>query len=87
MKSYNLSDAILSISSKIKLILSKEYLLFFNFLMIFIWLSYELYKSFNSEPDFRWEFSFTIIGIPFALIFVGLFLYVITRALINEIRS
>ncbi len=61
--------------------------LFFNFLMIFIWLSYELYKSFNSEPDFRWEFSFTIIGIPFALIFVGLILYAITRALINEIRS
>ena len=63
------------------------WVLFFNFLMIFIWLSYELYKSFNSEPDFRWEFSFTIIGIPFALIFVGLFLYAITRALINEIRS
>ena len=63
------------------------WVLFFNFLMIFIWLSYELYKSFNSEPDFRWEFSFTIIGIPFALIFVGLILYAITRALINEIRS
>ena len=63
------------------------WVLFFNFLIIFIWLSYDLYKSFNSEPDFRWEFSFTIIGIPFALIFVGLILYAITRALINEIYS
>ena len=63
------------------------WVLFFNFLIIFIWLSYDSYKSFNSEPDFRWEFSFTIIGIPFALIFVGLILYAITRALINEIYS
>ena len=63
------------------------WVLFFNFLIIFIWLSYDLYNSFNSEPDFRWEFSFTIIGIPFALIFVGLILYAITRALINEIYS
>ena len=62
-------------------------MLFFNFLIIFIWLSYDLYNSFNTEPDFRWEFSFTIIGIPFALIFVGLILYVIAGAFINEICS
>ena len=55
-----------------------------HFLIVFVWLLYELYKSFNSEPDYKWEFSFNIIGIPFALIFVGLFL-LITRALIREI--
>ena len=59
--------------------------LFLNFLIVFIWLLYELYKSFNSEPDYKWEFSFNIIGIPFALIFVGLFLFTIIRALIREI--
>ena len=69
-------------STKIRL-----WVLFFNFLIIFIWLSYDLYNSFNTEPDFRWEFSFTIIGIPFALIFVGLILYVIAGAFINEICS
>ena len=59
--------------------------LFFNFLIVFVWLLYELYKSFNNEPVYKWEFSFNIIGIPFALIFVGLILYVIARAFINEI--
>ena len=61
------------------------WVLFFNFLIIFVWLLYELYKSFNSEPDYRWEFSFNIIGIPFALIFIGLILFAIIRALIKEI--
>ena len=61
------------------------WVLFFNFLMIFIWLSYELFESFNSEPDYTWESSFNIIGIPFGLIFVGLILFAITRKLIKEI--
>ena len=61
------------------------WVLFFNFLMIFVWLIYELYESFYSEPDYRWEFSFNIIGIPFALIFIGLILFAIIRALIKEI--
>ena len=61
------------------------WVLFFNFLMIFIWLIYELFQSFNSEPDYRWESSFNIIGIPFGLIFVGLILFAITRKLIKEI--
>ena len=61
------------------------WVLFFNFSMIFIWLIYELFESFNSEPDYKWEFAFSIIGIPFALIFVGLFLFTIIRALIKEI--
>ena len=61
------------------------WVLFFNFLMIFIWLIYELFQSFNSEPDYRWESSLNIIGIPFGLIFVGLILFAITRKLIKEI--
>ena len=61
------------------------WVLLFNFLMIFIWLIYELFESFNSEPDYRWESYFNIIGIPFGLIFVGLILFAITRKLINEI--
>ena len=61
------------------------WVLFFNFLMIFIWLIYELFESFNSESDYRWESSFNIIGIPFGLIFVGLILFAITRKLIKEI--
>ena len=61
------------------------WVLFFNFLIVFVWLLYELYKSFNSEPDYRWESSFNIIGIPFGLIFVGLILFAITRELIKEI--
>jgi apolipoprotein N-acyltransferase len=61
------------------------WILFFNFLIAFNWLIYELYESFNSVPNYRWEFSFNLIGIPFALIFVGLILFAITRALIKEI--
>ena len=60
------------------------WVLFFNFLMIFIWLIYELFASFNNEPSYRWESSFNIIGIPFGLIFVGLILFAITRKLIKE---
>ena len=60
------------------------WVLFFNFLMIFIWLVYELYESFNSEPNYRWESSFNIIGIPLGLIFVGLFLFAIARILFKE---
>ena len=63
------------------------WVLFFNFLMIFIWLFYELYESFNSNPTYSWESSFNIIGISIGLIFVGLFLFVITRRLIKETFS
>ena len=45
----------------------------------------ELFELFNSEPDYRWESAFNIIGIPFGLIFVGLILFAITRELIKEI--
>ena len=43
------------------------WVLFFNVLMIFIWLVYELYESFNSEPNYRWEGSFNNVGIPIVI--------------------
>ena len=61
------------------------WVLFFNFSMIFIWLIYELFESLTSEPDYRWESSFNIIGIPFGLIFLGLILFATTQKLIKEI--
>ena len=60
-----------------------EWILFFNILGIFFWLVYELYKSSNSEPTYRWESSFNIVGLPMGLIFVFLLLVVITRSLIK----
>ncbi len=63
------------------------WVLFFNALMIFIWLLYETYETFNSEIDYRWESSFNFVGIPIGLLLVGLFLLIITRKLIEEIFS
>ena len=63
------------------------WVLFFNALMIFIWLLYETYEAFNSEPNYRWESSFNFVGIPIGLLVVGLFLFVIIRRLIKEIFS
>ena len=63
------------------------WVLFFNVLIIFIWLVYESFELFNSEPNYRWESSFNIVVIPIGIIFVGLFLFVITRRLIKEIFS
>ena len=40
------------------------WVLFFNALMIFIWLLYEIYEAFNSEPNYRWESSFNFVGVP-----------------------
>ena len=61
------------------------WILLFNFLMIFVWLSYEFYAFFNRESDYSWEFTFNIVGIPFGLIFVGLILFAISKKLIKEI--
>tara|TARA_B100000214_G_scaffold354936_1_gene312241 strand:- start:119 stop:361 length:243 start_codon:yes stop_codon:yes gene_type:complete len=59
------------------------WVLFFNILMIFIWLVYKLYESFHSEPNYSWETSFNNVGIPIGLIFVGLLLFAITRRLMK----
>ena len=60
------------------------WVLFFNVLMIFIWLVYESYETFNSEPNYRWESSFNFIGIPIVIQIVGFLLLVITRRLYKE---
>ena len=46
---------------------------------------YELIELFDSEPAYRWEFSFNIVGLPMGLIVVSLFLFFITRNLIKTI--
>ena len=51
-----------------------EWILFFNILLIFIWLLYELYASFNTEQSYRWERSFNIVGLSLGIIFVLIFL-------------
>ena len=61
------------------------WILFFNALIVFVWLIYELIELFDSEPAYRWEFSFNIVGLPMGLIVVSLFLFFITRNLIKTI--
>ncbi|MBA65815.1 MAG: hypothetical protein CMG55_08445 [Candidatus Marinimicrobia bacterium] len=61
-----------------------EWILFFNILGIFFWLVYELYKSFNSEPTYRWESSFNVVGLSMGLIFVFLFLFFISKSLVKK---
>ena len=62
-----------------------EWILFFNILLIFIWLLYELYASFYSEPSYRWEKSFNIVGLSIGIIFIFLLLVALTRSLIKKI--
>ena len=64
-----------------------EWILFFNILLIFIWLLYELYASFNTEPAYRWEKSFNIVGLSLGIIFVFIFLVALTKSLINKTFS
>ena len=47
-----------------------EWILFFNILLIFIWLLYELYATINIEQSYRWEKSFNIVGLSSGIIFV-----------------
>ena len=59
------------------------WVLFFTLLVIFFWLLYEFYQSFNHEPTYPWESSFNIVGLPF-IIFVFLALIVVTKSLIKK---
>ena len=64
-----------------------EWILFFNILLIFIWLLYELYASFNTEPSYRWEKSFNIVGLSSGIIFVFILLVALARSLIKKTFS
>ena len=64
-----------------------EWILLFNILLIFIWLLYELYASFNTKPSYRWEKSFYILGLPVGIIFVFIFLVALTKSLIKKTFS
>ena len=59
------------------------WVLFFTLLVIFFWLIYEFYQSFNHEPTYTWESSFNIVGLPF-IIFVFLALIMVTKSLIKK---
>ena len=60
-----------------------EGILFINFLVIFIWLLYELFESLNSAPTWEWYISFNFIGLGTGLIFVSIFLFLIIRNMIR----
>ena len=60
-----------------------EGILFINFLVIFIWLLFELFESFNSAPKWEWYISFNFIGLGTGLIFVSIFLFLIIRNMIR----
>ena len=64
-----------------------EWILFFSMLLIFIWLLYELYASFNTEPAYRWEKSFNIVGLSLGIIFVFILLVALARSLIKKTFS
>ena len=60
-----------------------EGILFINFLVIFVWLLYELFESFNNTPTWKWYISFNFIGLGTGLIFVSIFLFLIIRNMIR----
>ena len=60
-----------------------EGILFINFLVIFIWLLYELFESLNNTPAWKWYISFNFIGLGTGLIFVSIFLFLIIRNMIR----
>ena len=62
-----------------------EWILFFNILLIFIWLIYELYESFNTEPSYRWEKSFNIVGLSLGIIFVFIYLVTLAKTLLKRL--
>ena len=54
-----------------------------NFSAVLIFMLYQLFKSFNSEPVGEWHFYYSIIGYSWGLIFVSIFLYFTIRNLIK----
>ena len=61
-----------------------EWILFFNMLGIFTWLIYELLDSFNSQPTYRWESSFNIVGLSMGLVFVFFLLFFLAKSLFKK---
>ena len=64
-----------------------EWILFFNLLLLFTLLLLELYDSFFGQEKSLYLFyrDFQNIGLTVGLIFVGLFLFLITKSLIKRI--
>ena len=64
-----------------------EWILFFNLLMLFTLLLLELYDSFFGQGKSLYLFyrDFQNIGLTVGLIFVGLFLFLITKSILKRI--
>ena len=61
-----------------------EWVLFFTMLAIFAWLVFELFNSFDSQPNYRWESSFNIVGLSMGLIFVFFLLFFLSKSLFKK---
>ena len=64
-----------------------EWILFFNLLMLFTLLLLELYDAFFGQVKSLYLFyrDFQNIGLTVGLIFVGLFLFLITKSILKRI--
>ena len=64
-----------------------EWILFFNLLLLFTLLLLELYNSFFGQEKSLYLFyrDYQNIGLTVGLIFVGLFLFLITKSIIKRI--
>ena len=64
-----------------------EWILFFNLLMLFTLLLLELYNSFFGQEKSLYLFyrDFQNIGLTVGLIFIGLFLFLITKSIIKRL--
>ena len=64
-----------------------EWILFFNLLLLFTLLLLELYDSFFGQKKSLYLFyrDFQNIGLTVGLIFIGLFLFLITKSILKRI--
>ena len=64
-----------------------EWILFFNLLLLFTLLLLELYNSFFGQEKSLYLFyrDFQNIGLTVGLIFVGLFLFLVTKSILKRI--
>ena len=64
-----------------------EWILFFNLLLFFTLLLLELYNSFFGQEKSLYLFyrDFQNIGLTVGLIFIGLFLFLVTKSIIKRI--
>ena len=72
------------IKSDKKQALLGDWFLFISILSVFFWFIYELYHTFNSEPSYRWETSFNMVGLSFGLIIITIFLIYLLKKIFRN---